>query len=393
LWDAALTTGCNLSVVLFDALTRILQVGMGWFAEEPGGLNRMYAGLLRSLEEQGIAVKGLVAGSAAAGVPPSLAFFERREKPAMRRLSSARRSFCMALRGGSVEIVAAHFALYALPLLDLLRNRRFIFHFHGPWADEARAEGERALSATLKRTVEWLVYRRADCLIALSSAFADILGRKYGIARDRIFVVPGGVDAARYAVRESRREARERLTLPLDRPLVVSVRRLIRRVGLEGLIEAMVEVRRRAPDALLLVAGRGTLDRELRARIAARHLEDHVRLLGFVADEDLPVLYRACDLSIVPSVALEGFGLSTVESLAAGTPVLVTPVGGLPETVRGLDSSLVLPDSSPSTLADALSHALRAPGGLPSPESCARYAREHFDWPVIARQVLAVYER
>ena len=62
-----------------------------------------------------------------------------------------------------------------------------------------------------------------------------------------------------------------------------------------------------------------------------------MRLLGFVAEEDLPWLYRACDISIVPSVALEGFGLPTIESLAAGTPVLVTPIGGLPETVSELD--------------------------------------------------------
>jgi glycogen synthase len=364
---------------------------MGWFGEEPGGLNRMYAGLLRSLEDHGVAVMGLVAGAGTAGAPRSLSFFERREKPAIKRLAAVRRSFSAALRADSVEIVAAHFALYALPLLDLVRNRRFVFHFHGPWADESRAESERELSVTFKRTVESLVYHRADRFIALSAAFADILGQGYRIARDRIFVVPGGVEADRYAVRESRWQARDRLALPQDRPLVVSVRRLIRRVGLEGLVDAMAEVRTRVPDALLLIAGRGALESELRARIARWQLDSHVRLLGFVADADLPLLYRAADVSIVPSVALEGFGLSAIESLAAGTPVLVTPVGGLPEVVNALDSSLVLPDPGVSTLADALSRALRAPGGLPSAENCAHYAREHFDWPVIARQVLAVY--
>ncbi len=368
---------------------------MGWFSEEPGGLNRMYAGLLENLEGGGVAVRGLVAGTAQVlqTTPATLSFFARREASALRRLQACRRAVRATLQADRVEVVAAHFSLYALPVLDLLQERRFVFHFHGPWASESRAEGESVVSVVVKRKIESRVYRRADRFIALSSAFAEILERQYDIARDRIFIVPGGVDADRYCMNGSRRDARQSLHLPTDRPLIVSVRRLIHRVGLEGLIDAMVEVRKSAPEALLLIAGRGVLARELATRIAALGLQDHVRLLGFVAEVDLPLLYRACDLSIVPSVTLEGFGLPTIESLAAGTPVLVTPIGGLPETVTELDPALVLPDVDTRSLADAMSRALRDLGRLPSPEACARYVREHFHWPVIARKVLAVYER
>lgn len=366
---------------------------MGWFSEEPGGLNRMYAGLLGGLEREEADVRGLVAGGAQLGqaIPACLSFFERREASAMRRLQACRRAVGAALRAGEVDVVAAHFSLYALPVLDLLQERRFVFHFHGPWASESRAEGENPIGVAVKRGIEGRVYGRADRFIVLSSAFADILERQYAIARDRIHIVPGGVDADRYRTNGSRREARERLRLPADRPLIVSVRRLIHRVGLEGLIDAMAEVRKCAPEALLLIAGRGMLAAQLAARIESRGLREHVRLLGFVAEADLPWLYRACDLSIVPSVALEGFGLPTIESLASGTPVLVTPVGGLPETVAGLDPALVLPDAGVASLAEAMTHALRDLGKLPSPESCASYVRERFDWSVIARKVLAVY--
>ncbi len=368
---------------------------MGWFGEEPGGLNRMYAGLLGGLQAGGAAVRGVVAGDPrAAGVTPAgLAFFAPREVSAIRRLRACRRAIGAMLESEPVDIVAAHFALYALPVLDLVRERRFVFHFHGPWASESWFEGAGAVSMAVKRMIEARVYRRADRLIALSAAFAAVLERQYGIARERIAVVPGGVDADRYAVNGSRLETRARLRLPADRPLILSVRRLVHRVGLEGLIDAMAEVRRVVPDVLLLIAGGGALAGQLATRIAALGLQDHVRLLGFVAEDELPGLYRACDLSIVPSVALEGFGLATIESLAAGTPVLVTPIGGLPETVAGLDPALVLADASTPSVADALSRALRNPGELPSAESCARYVREHFHWPVIARMVQAVYER
>lgn len=366
---------------------------MGWFAEEPGGLNRMYAGLLRSLDAEQVEVRGLVAGTPqpCQGLPARLSFFERREASAIRRLHACRLAVGSVLRTWDIDVVAAHFSFYALPALDLLHGQRFVFHFHGPWASESRAEGENGIGVAIKRNIEVRVYRQAERFVVLSSAFGEILEQQYGVAPERIHVVPGGVDADSYGVNGTRREARDRLRLPTDRPLILSVRRLIHRVGLEGLIDAMAEVRRSAPDALLLIAGRGGLAHELAARIQARGLANHVRLLGFVAEADLPWLYRACDLSIVPSVALEGFGLPTIESLAAGTPVLVTPVGGLPETVAALDPALVLPDASVASLAAAMIQALRNPGNLPSQEKCGRYVRQHFHWPVIAQKILSVY--
>jgi glycosyltransferase involved in cell wall biosynthesis len=145
------------------------------------------------------------------------------------------------------------------------------------------------------------------------------------------------------------------------------------------------------PDALLLIVGRGTLDTELRERVAAIGLQDHVRLLGALPDAQLPLIYRAADVSVVPTLSLEGFGLTTVESLAAGTPVLVTPVGGLPEAVRDLSEALVLPSSGMSALAAGLTDALRGNLRLPDAYACRRYVRERFDVPVIAAKVAQVY--
>ena len=374
-------------------VTQILTIGMGWFGEEPGGLNRMYAGLLSSLTGAGADVRGLVAGSAPADSPRNVMFFAPRSAAAWRRLKACRAAVSDALRTEGADVVAAHFAPYALPLLDLLGPLPFVFHFHGPWAGESRAEGDGSLSVSVKRAIERRVYRRADRFVVLSEAFASILHHQYGVPRERIFIVPGGVDADRYAVAATRQGARERLGLPQDRALIVSVRRLIRRVGLEGLIDAMREVRLSVPDALLLIAGRGPLASELEGRIAARGLADHVRLLGFVPEEELPWLYRAADVSVMPSTTLEGFGLPTIESLAAGTPVVVTPVGGLPETVLELDPVLVTANCGAPAIADTLSFVLRDLGGLPGTEGCARFVRENFDWPVIARKVLTVYEQ
>jgi glycosyltransferase involved in cell wall biosynthesis len=146
------------------------------------------------------------------------------------------------------------------------------------------------------------------------------------------------------------------------------------------------------PDALLLIAGKGPMREKLAARIQSMDLDDHVRLLGFVPDDDLPYAYRAANFSVVPTTEHEGFGLITIESMAAGTPVLVTPVGGLPETVRALSDALVLPSASPQAVQDGLTAALDGTLSLPNSEACKAHVRARFDWPVIAQQVRRVYE-
>jgi glycosyltransferase involved in cell wall biosynthesis len=189
-----------------------------------------------------------------------------------------------------------------------------------------------------------------------------------------------------------RAECRRVLGWPEGRPIVLCVRRLVRRVGVDTLIDAAAVVRERVPEALVLVAGRGPLRAELEARIAERGLANHVRLLGFVPDERLPMAYRAADLSVVPTAALEGFGLITVESLAAGTPCVVTPVGGLADVVAPIAPQLVTGSASAADIGATLAAALRGEVDLPDARACVRYARDGFDWPVIADRVRDVYE-
>ena len=126
--------------------------------------------------------------------------------------------------------------------------------------------------------------------------------------------------------------------------------------------------------------------------MAALGLADNVRFLGFVADDDLPLVYRAADIAIMPSRELEGFGLTAVEALAAGTPVLVTPVGGLPEVVRGLDPALGA--AGVRAAAPRARHRSSLEGQstcLPEAARCTAFVRNTYDWPIIARAVAGVY--
>ena len=278
-----------------------------------------------------------------------------------------------------------------MPLLDRLGTLPTVIHFHGPWAAEAGVEGKSFLGSRLQAAIERAVYSKGQRIIVLSHAFGGELTRRYKVAPDLIRVLPGGIDAARFNNQLTRRAARERLGWPLDRPIVLTVRRQMKRMGLENLIEAIRQVKQAVPDVLVLLAGTGPLAAELQQRITDVGLQQHVRLLGRLDDAELPLAYRAADLSIVPSQALEGFGMITLESLASGTPVLVTPVGGLPEVLQPFAPACILSGTTPEIIADSLTACLRGTQILPTSQACRNYAAENFSWQVISARTREVY--
>ena len=290
------------------------------------------------------------------------------------------------------DVAVSHFALYAIPVLRLIRQGRpLIVHFHGPWAAESRFEGANRLGCVAKAMLERHVYRRADRLIVLSTAFKELLIRDYGVAATRVRIVPGGTDCGRFDIVESRQQARARLGWDMGRPTILAVRRLTPRMGLENLIEAAALVRKIVPDALFLIAGSGGLRFHLETVVAERGLARSVRLLGFVSDSDLPLAYRAADLSVVPTVALEGFGLVAAESLAAGTPAMATPVGGLVDLLSPLSSAMLFATAAPADISTGLIDVLTGKTALPTAGECVAYARQRFNWEVIAAEGAAVY--
>jgi glycogen(starch) synthase len=372
-----------------------LQLGVSWFPEHPGGVDRYFGELLKHLPEAGVIGRGIVMGSDRAEKESAgnVIVAAPRDSSLWTRWMAMRRVVTDELSHGRVSLVVSHHSLYTAPVLSLIKALPMVVHFHGPFAAESSAEDSRRfIKNAAKHLMERTVYSRAVLCITLSKAFANILHESYGVPRERIRIVPGAVETARFDPPETRPQARQRLNWPTDRPIAFSVRRLHRRMGLENLIEAVRTVRERVPDILVMIAGTGWMANELRQQLKAANLEDHVRLIGFIPDTDLPVAYRAADLTVVPSVSLEGFGLTTVESLAVGTPAIVTPVGGSPEVVGGLSADLIVPDWTPTALAAAITAAFRGELKLPSADECRDFARKNFDWATVTQKVRAVYD-
>jgi glycosyltransferase involved in cell wall biosynthesis len=379
---------------------KALLTGMDWFPHRPGGLNRYFQGMVEALPRVGVRGTAVVSHVSEEERRPcsrigmDLVPMAAQGASLMTRLKGAHRAVLHTVREG-LDVVNSHFAMYAFPWVrSLPPDLPLVVNFQGPWAEEIATEAT-GLRARVKpiaaRALELMVYRRATRLITLSRAFAQILEERYSIRPERICVVPGALDLKPYLDAPDRIEARRRLGWPTDRPILLTVRRLVRRMGLELLLDAMKEIRRHHPDVLLMIGGNGPLSDELSRRIQELGLADHVKLLGLIPESELPTAYAAADLSVVPTVKLEGFGLVTVESLGAGTPVLGTPVGATPEILTDLEPNLIFDAASPSAIAHRVTAALRGDMRIPSRAQCRAYAAR-YDWQNVAPRIKEVYE-
>jgi Glycosyltransferase Family 4 len=175
---------------------KTLQIGLGWFPEQSGGLDRVYYDCIRYLPQVDVEANGLVVGSANVALDSGgrVVAFASPKSPLWQRWFRVRQYYDRLISTNDYDLIASHFALYTFPLLDRLGDRPLVIHFHGPWALESSVEGSRSLNSLLKKSLEQITYRRAIKFIVLSQAFRDVLHQEYKIPFDRIRIVPGGVE-------------------------------------------------------------------------------------------------------------------------------------------------------------------------------------------------------
>jgi len=234
----------------------------------------------------------------------------------------------------------------------------------------------------------------SDRIVALTAVDRQQMVRHYG-ALARMAVIPGGVDLARFRPIE-RAEARRALGLDGSSKMLLFVGRIQRLKGLEVLLRAFA--RMSDPDTRLVVVGgqRGT-GQESREISRLQHLAaklnvaDRTSFVGAVSHEQLPLYYSSADITVMPS-SYESFGLVAVESLACGTPVVATRVGGLTSIVRDGETGLLVPWRDADLFASALRRVLE---DEPLRRHLAGQARESvlgYGWDRIADEHLALYE-
>jgi glycosyltransferase involved in cell wall biosynthesis len=260
-----------------------------------------------------------------------------------------------------------------------------VYWFISPWAAEWKASNPgahfiaRTFHTAFRNRMEDVALRACDAVLVESEFIRGQLREFHRkVKPERVTLIPGAVDLSRF-----RRDgpARERFGLGPG-PVVLTVRRLVERMGIDLLIRAAAEVR----GIRLLIGGEGPLRAELEALAASLGVD--ARFLGYVKDDDLPALYRAADLFVLPTRELEGFGLVAIEAMACGTPALGTPVGAIPEVLGPLGLTVAEP-AAPAIAAGIRKFFAERDPALPG--RCRDHVEAHYDWSKVIERLERVF--
>ncbi len=303
------------------------------------------------------------------------------------------------------DLIHAHYWLSGLVAARLKQEWGVpvvqMFHTLGQLKNRvAKSEAERELDVRIE--VETRAMHQADRLIAATPVEKAQMVWCYGADADKIEVVPAGVDTGLFHPRD-RAQVREALGLPgLDTPILLFVGRIERLKGLDTLLESVAVVSRTCAGRNLkvLIVGGGSPDlreeenAELRRIVELHHdlnLYDQVEFVGSKPQEMLPLYYSAADITVMPS-HYESFGLVAVESMASGTPVIASNVGGLAYTVKDGETGFLVPEENHFALAERVHLLLKNPQlRLHMGEQAAQHARQ-YSWKNIATKIIDLYD-
>jgi len=240
----------------------------------------------------------------------------------------------------------------------------------------AKREGEAARNATLVVTIGKYSRRKIQ--------------QFYNVDPAKIRIVPNGVDTQRFQPTGDCRKVRQRIRAR-DRQIVLFVGRLIPRKGLGYLVEAAKLIAKERRETLFVIVGNGPIRNRLVSDVENAGLKGNFVFLGDVNDEELPKLYRCCDVFVLPSIQ-EGQGIALLEAQASAKPVMAFNVSGVTEALRDGETGLLVKPADSGELAEALlrllsDKSLREKMGASGREFVSR----ELSWDVTARKMLSVY--
>lgn len=244
--------------------------------------------------------------------------------------------------------------------------------------------------STLRLETERQLIQRAERIIATTADERAQIMRHCAATSDQVEVIPCGVDLERFVTHE-RRQARIQLGLNPDQPVLLFVGRLDPFKGPDVFLQAAAMMQKKAH--LLVVGGNAAGDPEiekLRQLACDLRIQKRVHFLGARPQEELPLIYSAADITVIPSYH-ESFGMAAVESLACGTPVVATRAGGLLTVVSQGETGYLVP-RCPGFFAERLDSLLHSPATLERMRRVARASVIQYSWASVGNQMRKVYE-
>lgn len=304
------------------------------------------------------------------------------------------------------DLAHANFFMSGLVAAELKRRLGlpFAVTFHALGKVRRRHQGEADGFPDVRFEIEERIVREADLVVAECPQDEADLTDLYGAARDRLVMVPCGFDPAEFWPMD-RAQARAALGLPAGEKLVLQLGRMVPRKGVDTVIAAFARLLRSgrlgdAPARLLVVGGetrepdpaRTPELGRLRALARAEGVDDRVTFVGSRRRDELRHYYAAADV-FVTTPWYEPFGITPLEAMACGTPVIGAAVGGIAYTVVHGETGYLVPPKEPEALADKLALVLGEPRlARHLGQVAVRRVHTHFTWEKVALRLAEAFE-
>jgi glycosyltransferase involved in cell wall biosynthesis len=247
---------------------------------------------------------------------------------------------------GGYDIVHAHLfpAMYWTALAKP-RCKKLVLTEHGTFSNRT--------GNALIKPLERFMYGRYDAIVCVSGNVLAALSGWFPGLRSKMFIIYNGIQLERY--RKARPVDKSRLGIPDTAPVCGMVARFYKPKDHKTIVDAVLLV----PGLHVIFAGEGELEQDVRDYARAKGMDGRIHFLGYRSD--IPSLLKTCDVYVHSSYS-EGFGLSVVEAMACGIPVIASDVDGLSEIVQDKKSGLLFKCADAKDLADKIRSVLQDTG-------------------------------
>jgi len=298
----------------------------------------------------------------------------------------------------SYELVHANFFMSAFVAMQLkaISGIPFVVTFHALGHIRRIHQGDNDRFPKERLQIEQDAVNEASLIIAECPQDRDDLINYYHAPVEKITIIPCGVDTEEfYPV--SKVAARSMLRLPAHEKILLQLGRMVPRKGVDTVIEALAKLKYKEERVRLVIVG-GDADtaeelQRLRQLAGRLRISDKVIFAGQRSREELKYYYAAADIFIT-TPWYEPFGITPLEAMACGTPVIGSNVGGIKFSVADGHTGLLVPPKDPEALAVKIGSLLRSPARLKDMGSNAiRRINKLFTWQLVAQDMSTVYEK
>ena len=240
--------------------------------------------------------------------------------------------------------------------------------------------------------LDLIVYRKADKIITVNDHIKDELKNIYNIPDEKIKVIYNGVDIQNfYPLQSDIKKNRDYFNITSEAFVVLYVGRLAERKNISLIINAMDKLKNNEK-IIAVIAGKGPMCKVLQSIIDEKKLNDNVKLLGFIDNDDLLKLYNAADIFIQPSI-YEGMPLAMLEAQACSVPVISTNFKGVNNIIINNETGFILKNSSAEDLAEKIDFLFNDRDTLNKMKNqCLKNVHENFTIDSVVRKHLCLYE-